>query len=81
VRGGGRSRGQTCLCIQIPCQQGKEQGILPIPGFGSRPSGLLAREINSFLPNSLRIRTGTFLGDIRDRDWQNTELLSGAGAF
>jgi hypothetical protein len=58
MRGGGRSHYRTCLSAEIPCQQGKEQGILLKPAYAAIFGAQLASKFRSLQPNSLSKRTG-----------------------
>src|ERR1700751_2872287 len=58
---------------EIPCQQGKEQGILK--KFGSpvenRPRN--RREISGLSGNSLRLRTGNYFAQTGNRERENAQ--------
>ena len=56
--GGGPSRCRTRLHWGIPCEQGKEQGILQCQALSSNSGRQSAREFNDLQPSSLHNGTG-----------------------
>jgi hypothetical protein len=74
MRGGGRSRIRTRLYSQIPCYQGKEQGIFQF--WASSPLRYChsANDVRDLEQNSLRNRTGNYFDGAGNQAGENNEF-------